>query len=190
MQTNTRHMGRALMLAIEHAGLTQSALSEASGVTQSGIARVVAGHRRPDPGTVRAIVHAACWTRPGDPARIMIGHLRDEMHRAEMASDQIALYPLPGTRAPGSARAALRMLADHASDPDLSAIICDLAALVNRGLDEKETPALRVAECASEYGASSRTTAKAFRQNLTDAKTQDTGNTQTIRKVAKNTQKQ
>ena len=127
-------LGRAILLAIEHAGITQLQAARGASMTNGALSHTISGARRASPETMRALTVSPAWIRTGDGVRVMIGHLRDEMQRAGMATDAIALYPRPSTHTDGSVRAALRMLADHADDPDLAALLLDLAGIVSRAV--------------------------------------------------------
>ena len=134
-----RMLGRACALEMERARATQLDLARCCGLTQSACARIMAGQRRPQPETLAALLRAPLWdAAPMARARIMIGHLRDEMSRAQYPGEDVALYPRPAASQPGSLRADLRTLADAArvdAGGDVAALLHDLAGIVSRGMD-------------------------------------------------------
>ena len=131
----TRMLGRAIALALEHADCPQSRLAREIGMTAGHLSHIVAGARRAEPPTLRLLWQAPIWTHAGDQARIMIGHLRDELARAGWGRRRdIAIYPRPRpASAPGAVRAALKILLDQAGCEDVAALIVDLADIVQRG---------------------------------------------------------
>ena len=138
MTTNkpSRMMGRAIALAMLRTDATQLTVAAACGLTGSAVSRMCAGLRRPDPASLASLLAAPCWDM-ADRARIMIGHLRDEMSRAGWRRPrEIAIYPRPPAdrdRA-GAARAALVLLADHAHIDEIGELLIDIADLVQRGI--------------------------------------------------------
>lgn len=150
------------MLAMMRIDADQQTVANACGMSASAISLMCAGHRRPDPDTMRRVVHAALWDR-SDRARIMIGHLRDEMSRADWERHRdIAIYarPTPNHDRARAARAALVMLADHAHIDEVGELLIDLAELVQRGCDADETtepePLQAVAESPAPYESPKR----------------------------------
>jgi hypothetical protein len=154
-------LGRAILLAIEHAGITQLQAARGARMTNGALSHTISGARRASPETMRALTVSPAWIRTGDGVRVMIGHLRDEMQRAGMASDAIALYPRPSTHTDGSVRASLRILADHADDPDLAALLIDLAGIVSRAVQASAWEVdPQAAEDHAEYSGFAKRTTK------------------------------
>lgn len=163
-------LGRAILLAIEHAGITQLQAARGASMTNGALSHTISGARRASPETMRALTVSPAWIRTGDGVRVMIGHLRDEMQRAGMATDAITLYPRPSTHTDGSVRAALRMLADHADDPDLAALLIDLAGIVSRAVQASALEAdPQAAEEHAEYSGFAKRTAKPSQNRKRDA---------------------
>lgn len=130
-----RMLGRSIQLALERADQTQIQLARAAGITAGHLSHICAGARRAEPPTLAALWQCSIWQDPADRARIMIGHLRDEMARAGWGQRRdIALYARPRpASARGAVRAALHTLLDHAGAEDVAALIIDLADVVQRG---------------------------------------------------------
>lgn len=155
-----RMLGRAVALAMLRAGADQVQVATAAGMSASAVSRMCAGLRRPDPESLARLIAAACWSS-SDRARIMIGHLRDEMSRAGWARlRDIAIYPRPAAiNRQSAARAALVLLAEHSHIEEIGELLIDLADLVQRGIvaDELEAettepePLREVAESSADY---------------------------------------
>jgi len=73
------HLGQCLLEAIGREQTTQRAIAVKAGISHPSITRMIANGQRPEPDTLLAVCHA--FERPNG-ARVLLGHLRDEIERA------------------------------------------------------------------------------------------------------------
>jgi hypothetical protein len=132
MTENHHHLGHVIMLCLARLRLTGMAAAELIGISQSGLVRLIAGSRRPDPDTLKTLTHATLW---GDDThagyQLMIGHLMDELERAGWRADDIMM------RRRGSRRDAMRALHEieehiSAGDEAVAELIAHIADILRR----------------------------------------------------------
>jgi transcriptional regulator with XRE-family HTH domain len=164
------HFSKAIMEAITRNNTTQTAVALNAGITHPALSRLISEGFRPIPETLRGM--CAAFPR-SDGARVLCGHLFDEIERAGFLHKEIDVQP----RADGSAfkpdeieRNADRLAIVARKRKDVRELLAALA-IVCEALDETDAPLLlheRVAEipdAANAYRPVTKKTPKKQREN-------------------------
>ena len=131
------YIGRVLTYEMQRTSWTQSALAERSEIPQSTISQIISTDVRIAPASLQALTH--CWDNSDANGRVLIAHLRDEIHRAGHDAENAVEMRWPnGGRATTMAQRSLAVIQRHLADPDVAALVHDLATLLNRA-DKSES---------------------------------------------------
>ncbi|MDD3276780.1 MAG: helix-turn-helix transcriptional regulator [Kiritimatiellales bacterium] len=122
-----RHLGAALSNLISTKETNQTVLSQLSGISQPAINRLIQG-TRPTVETLAALCHA--WKDPSDGITLLIEHLRDEIERADYNHESISITPRDGSDKYD--QLADTLITAARIDPDIRALLQDLATLITR----------------------------------------------------------
>lgn len=125
------YIGRVLSYEMQRMGMTQSALSDRASVPQPTISQIIATDVRIAPTSLAALTH--CWPTPEANGRVLIAHLRDEINRAGHDAENAVEIRWPnGDKATTMAARSLAVIQSHLADPDVAALIHDLAKVLRR----------------------------------------------------------
>lgn len=125
------YIGRAIATEMELSDTRQAQIAEACNLSQASISAIISSPVRVAPESLRAITH--CWPTPEANVRVLIAHLRDEIHRAGHDPENALDIKMRNGRPEKTAAARdLDVLRDHISDADVAALIHDLAVLIKR----------------------------------------------------------
>lgn len=125
------YIGRVLGYEMQRAGLTQSALADHAAVPQSTISQIIGTDVRIAPLSLNALTH--CWPTPEANGRVLIAHLRDEIHRAGHDPENALDIRWPsGHRATTMAERSMEVIRRHIADPEIAAFIHSIAVLLRR----------------------------------------------------------
>ncbi len=125
------YIGKVLTYEMQRAGLTQSALADHALVPQSTISQIMGNDVRIAPASLTALTH--CWSTPEANGRVLIAHLRDEIHRAGHDPENALDIRWPdGQRATTMAERSMDVIRRHIADTDVAALIHSIAALLIR----------------------------------------------------------
>lgn len=154
------YFGRAVSALCSLRNTTASAIAAQAGLSHVNLSRACNGTRM-EAKTLRAIVTGQPDRRDG--LDLLIGHLRDEIDRAGVTEHEVTIS------ADGRlVEADFRLLAEEAArDPQLAALLRDMAALVRaRPLQAQETQPL-AADDPATYGGAAAAEARATIEALT-----------------------
>lgn len=133
------YVGRVISLELEKTGIKQSELAKTCDMSQPSISAIISSDVRLAPATMQVLTH--CWPTPEANGRVLIAHLRDEIHRAGHDPENAIEIRWPsGDRATTMASRSLAVIQRHLADPDVAALVHDLATLLRRA-DRKEKAA-------------------------------------------------
>ena len=133
MKSNRTYISRAISCEMQATRRTQHSLAQAAELSQPTIAQILASPVRISPGSLAALTH--CWPTEEANGRVLIAHLRDEICRAGHDPETALNIRLPdGQPAHTQAERDLADIRARLSDPDVSALIHDLAALLRSRL--------------------------------------------------------
>lgn len=125
------YIGRVLVYEMQRNAWTQSALAERASIPQPTISQIIATDVRIAPASLLALTH--CWESAEANGRVLIAHLRDEIHRAGHDPENSVEIRWPnGDRATTMAARSLAVIQRHLADPDVAALVHDIATLLKR----------------------------------------------------------
>jgi hypothetical protein len=133
---NRTYVGRVISIELEKAGIKQSELAKKCDMSQPSISAIISSDVRLAPTTMQVLMH--CWPTPEANGRVLIAHLRDEIHRAGHDPENALDIRWPnGDRATTAAARSLDVIRRHLADPDVAALVHDIATLLKRA-EKKE----------------------------------------------------
>jgi hypothetical protein len=163
------HLGSSILAAVQREQTTQFAIAQRCGISHANLTRMIVHGQRPEPGTLRQI--CAAFDRP-DGARVLCGHLCDEIERAGFLHREIDVHPRDDIAGEPDEieRNADRLAIVARKRKDVRELLAALAIVVE-ALEETDAPLMlneRVAEIpdvANVYYPSTRKTPKKQKKN-------------------------
>lgn len=137
-----RHMGAALSNLISIKETNQSALALKAKISQPAINRLIQG-TRPEVDTLAAICHVWDDENPADGITLLIEHLRDEIERANYNHETINIAPRDGSDKYD--KLVDTLITAARIDPDIRALLQDLATLITRSKLDRQLKVLDTA---------------------------------------------
>ena len=125
------YVGRVISIELEKAGIKQSELAKKCDMSQPSISAIISSDVRLAPTTMQVLTH--CWPTPEANGRVLIAHLRDEIHRAGHDPENALDIRWPsGHRATTMAERSMEVIRRHIADPEVAAFIHSIAVLLRR----------------------------------------------------------
>jgi transcriptional regulator with XRE-family HTH domain len=146
------NISTALMTALYETKTTQDGLAKMMDISQAGISKIISGHRRPNPKTMRAFCTALKTKNYHQAVLVLIGHLEDEIEASGMLLSDIEMSPAR-IKAPGRAdieKYIDTIRAGAIKSRETASLLKDLAWLIHHA-DIGSGELLQAADPAVEY---------------------------------------